>query len=55
MPYALGSKHGSSIKNPETYNSLMRKGMDQGKAAAISNAAVRKGHRKGRHRKHKGR
>lgn len=51
MPYKPGSKHGSSIKNSETYNALMRSGMSKGKAAAISNAAFNKSGKKGRHRK----
>lgn len=52
IPYKPGSKHGPSIKNSEVYNSLMRSGMSKGKAAAISNGALQKGYRKGRHRKH---
>jgi hypothetical protein len=55
MPYTPGSTHGPSIKNNETYNALRRKGMSKGKAAAISNSALNKGHKKGRHRSRKGR
>lgn len=55
MPYNPGSKHGNSIKNPETYSSLMRSGMSQGKAAAISNAALKKYGKKGKHRGRKSR
>ena len=60
MPYtgtpAGGASHGKSIKNPATYEALMRGGkMSKSKAAAISNAALNKGHKKGRHRSKKGR
>jgi hypothetical protein len=60
LPYtgtpAKGASHGSSIKNPATYEALMRSGkMSKAKAAAISNAALDKGHKKGRHRSQKGR
>jgi hypothetical protein len=55
MPYSPGSKHGSSIKNEATYEALMRSGMSQGKAAAISNAALKKTGKKGVHRGRKGR
>lgn len=56
MPYthtpAKGADHGPSIKNPATYEALMRSGgMSKGRAAAISNAALNKGQRKGRHHK----
>lgn len=51
MPYKPGSTHGPSIHNNETYNALMRKGMSKSKAAAISNAALNKTGRKGKHRK----
>lgn len=54
MPYKPGSRgHGPSVKNPETYNALMRKGMSKGQAAAISNSAFNKTGRKGKHRKKK--
>jgi hypothetical protein len=53
VPWPPGSKHGPSIKNPETYNSLMRKGMSKSKAAAISNAQLNKTGKKGKHRKRK--
>jgi hypothetical protein len=58
MPYtdtpAGGADHGQSIKNPATYEALMRSGkMSKSRAAAISNAAIRKGYKRGRH--HKGR
>lgn len=56
MPYKPGSRgHGPSVKNPETYNALMRSGMDKSKAAAISNAAFNKTGRKGKHHKKKAR
>ena len=45
--------HGKSIKNPATYEALKREGMSKGKAAAISNAALNKGYKKGRHHKSK--
>jgi hypothetical protein len=44
-----GKNHGKSIKNPRTYEALKRQGMSKSKAAAISNAAIKKGYRKGRH------
>jgi hypothetical protein len=40
--------HGKSIKNPATYEALKRKGMSKTKAARISNAALRRGFKKGR-------
>jgi uncharacterized protein YoaH (UPF0181 family) len=49
MPYKPGSTHGPSIKNNETYNALIRKGMSKGEAAAISNGALKKGYKKGKH------
>lgn len=60
MPYVGtppgGISHGPSIKNPATYEALMRSGkMSKSKAAAISNSALKKGFRKGRHRSKKGR
>jgi hypothetical protein len=59
MPYATdahgpkkGYNHGKSIKNSATYEALITKqGMSKGQAAAISNAALNKGARKGRHHK----
>jgi hypothetical protein len=45
-----GSDHGPSIKNPATYEALKRAGMSKKRAAKISNAALKKGHKKGRHR-----
>jgi hypothetical protein len=51
MPYKPGSKHGKSIKNNETYNALMRKGMSKDEAAAISNGAFNKTGKKGKHRR----
>lgn len=56
MPYTGtppgGADHGKSIKNPATYEALMRDNpkMSQGQAAAISNGALKKGYKKGRHR-----
>ena len=49
-----GKNHGKSIKNPRTYEALKRKGMSKTAAARISNGALRKGFKKGRHRKGKG-
>jgi hypothetical protein len=55
VPYKPGSRgHGPSVKNPETYNALMRKGMTKSEAAAISNSALNKTGRKGKHRKKRG-
>jgi len=46
-----GISHGKSIKNPATYEALMRDGHSKSSAAAISNAALNKSGKKGRHRK----
>jgi len=43
-----GGSHGPSIKNPATYEALRRK-FGKSSAAAISNAALNKGYRKGVH------
>ena len=54
MPYPKSGKaayHGKSIHNAATYEALMNKGMSKGEAAAISNGALKKGYRKGKHRK----
>ena len=40
-----------SIKNPDTYQALKRQGFSKGSAAAISNSALAKGFKKGKHRK----
>jgi hypothetical protein len=61
MPYATKKKgpakgydHGSSIHNSATYEALItEQGMSKSKAAAISNAALNKGAKKGRHHKGK--
>lgn len=37
-----GMKHGPSIKKPKVYEALKRQGMSKSKAAAISNATVKK-------------
>jgi len=51
-----GISHGPSIKNPATYEALMREGHSKASAAAISNSALKKTGKKGRHRKgHKAR
>lgn len=63
MPYATrtsgpkkGYYHGPSIRNAATYEALItERGMSKSQAAAISNAAVRKGARKGVHGRHKAR
>lgn len=59
MPYTgtppTGAYHGPSIKNPATYEALMREGHSQASAAAISNSALHKGYKRGRHRSKKGR
>ena len=41
--------HGPSIKNPACYEALKRKGHSKSSAAAICNAALNKGYRKGVH------
>ncbi len=59
MPYATKTKgprggydHGPSVKNRATYEALItEKGMSKSKAAAISNAALKKGAKKGKHRR----
>jgi len=43
-----GGSHGPSIKNPVTYEAL-RRTMSKARAAAISNAALNKGYRRGVH------
>lgn len=43
-----GKKQGSSVKNPDTYEALKKKGMPKGRAAAISNAQKNKGQDKGK-------
>lgn len=56
MPYPTKGKpadHGPSIKNPATYEALVNAGKSKSSAAAISNAALNKGARKGKHRKRK--
>lgn len=57
MPYTgtppEGAYHGASIKNPATFEALKRSGMSTARAAAISNSAIAKGHKKGRHRSRK--
>lgn len=45
-----GRSHGPSIKNPAVYERLRAEGMSKKKAARISNGALQKGYRKGRHR-----
>lgn len=57
MPYATrkhgpkaGYDHGPSVKNRATYEALItERGMSKSSAAAISNAALNKGAKKGRH------
>lgn len=51
-----GKKPGPSIKNPATYEAIRRDHPKLGKAsaAAISNAALAKGYKKGVHRSGKG-
>lgn len=44
-----GGKHGKSIKNPATYEALKTHGFSKSSAAAISNAALNKGYRRGVH------
>lgn len=43
-----GGNHGPSIKNPATYEAL-RRSFSKSSAAAISNAALNKGYRRGVH------
>jgi hypothetical protein len=44
-----GKSPGPSIKNPATYEALKRQGKSKASAAAISNAALNKGFKKGVH------
>jgi hypothetical protein len=44
-----GKSPGPSIKNPATYEALKRQGKSKSSAAAISNAALNKGYKKGVH------
>jgi hypothetical protein len=44
-----GKSPGPSILNPDTYEALKREGYTKSQAAAISNAALAKGHKKGKH------
>jgi len=46
-----GKKPGPSVKNPATYEALKREGYSKSSAAAISNSALAKGFKKGKHRK----
>jgi hypothetical protein len=48
-----GKKAGPSVKNPATYEAIRRDHPELGKggAAAISNSALAKGFKKGKHRK----
>jgi hypothetical protein len=48
-----GSIHGAAVKNPACYEALKRKGFSKSSAAAICNAALNKGYKKGVH--HRGR
>lgn len=43
------TSHGPSIKNGATYEALVRGGMSRSRAAAISNGALNRGSKKGRH------
>lgn len=54
MPYPKSgpaADHGPSVKNPATYEALINSGHSKSSAAAISNSALKKGHRKGKHHK----
>jgi len=46
-----GKSAGPSVKNPDTYEALKRQGFGKESAAKISNAALAKGFKKGKHRK----
>ena len=46
-----GKTPGPSVKNPDTYEAHKRQGFSKGSAAAISNSALAKGFKKGKHRK----
>lgn len=53
MAQLPGKSAGPSIKNPDTYEALKREGYSKSQAAAISNSALNKGHKKGKHHKKK--
>jgi len=56
MPYPTSgpaADHGPSIKNSATYEALISQGKTKAQAAAISNSAIKKGHKKGVHHKKK--
>lgn len=42
--------HGKSVRNPATYEALVAEGMPKSSAAAISNAALNKTGKRGKHR-----
>jgi hypothetical protein len=52
--YTKKFPHGKSVKNPAVYEALKREGKSKSSAAAISNAALNKGFKKGVHRSGKG-
>lgn len=43
------AKHAKSIKNPATYEAMVRDGMPKGLAAHISNGILKHGVKKGKH------
>jgi len=51
MPRRGKFPHGRSVRNPATYDALKRQGMSKEQAARISNSALKKGIRKGVHRR----
>lgn len=53
MAKKSGGGHGSSIKNPATYEALLREGMSKEKAATISNGLLKHGVKKGTHHRGK--
>jgi hypothetical protein len=48
------AKHAKSIRNPATYEALIRGGMPKGMAAHLSNGLLKKGYKKGKHGGSKG-
>lgn len=54
MPGKGKGAHGPSIKNEATYEALKRDGKTKAEAAAISNSALNKTGKRGKHRGKKG-
>jgi hypothetical protein len=53
MKKTAARPHGPSILNPATYEALRREGMSKTRAATISNGLLKRGVKKGVHRRGK--